>query len=260
MAVSPVHGRRRRPVLSRGTGSGPGSWDRPSELRVRRRRIAGQRPPAPPDLPQHRRVHDQVPERPDRGHVAGPEQPVGLDEDGHLAAVAAGPVWNPAEVHDPVNGPVDDLRGPLVAGQVQRGEGERVEVRAGWGLAQIRRQPLAKRRPLRAGAGVRAVPAEQLPGLPADRPERADGAGGGGLRRVAARSPPPHQPREVVRAARRRQCPYVLEPEVTRELVDAPGPGGVRGVREPHAGTSIYTVPYKWNVAPPAAPSTPRLI
>src|SRR5271170_3450376 len=157
----------------------PGSWDRSSELRMRRCRTAGQRLPAPPDLPQHRRVHDQVPERPDRGHVAGPEQPVWLDEDGHLAAVAAGPVWNPAEVHDPVNSPVDDLRGPLVAGQVQRGEGQGGDVRAGWGLAQIRRQPVAKRRPLRAGAGVRAVPAEQLPGLPADRPERTDGPEGG---------------------------------------------------------------------------------
>src|SRR6266571_4095955 len=210
-----------------------GIWNRPSELRVRRCRIAGERPPASPDLPQHRRVHDQVPERRDRGHVDGPEQPVWLDEDGHLAAVAAGPIWNPAEVHYPVNGPVDDLRRPLVAGQVQREKGEGSEVRAGWGLAQIRRQPVAKRRPLRTVAGVRAVPTEQLPGLPPDRPERAGNAGWASRR--VARGHQLHQPREAVWAARRRQCPHVLEPEVPGELVYAPGLGGVRGLREPHA-------------------------
>jgi len=73
------------------------------------------------------------------------KQPVGGDpvsvanENGHLAAVAAGPV--PPEVHGPVHGPVGDLRSPLLAGQVQRGEGERTEVRSGWGAAQVRWQP-----------------------------------------------------------------------------------------------------------------------
>src|SRR6266568_609032 len=119
-------------------------------------RVGIEPPPGPLGLSHQQRVHDQVPERPDHGHVAGPEQPVWLDEDGHLAAVAAGPGPDPAEVHDPVNGAVDDLRGPLVAGQVQREKGEGSEVRAGWGLAQIRRQPVAKRRPLRTVAGVRA--------------------------------------------------------------------------------------------------------
>jgi hypothetical protein len=50
---------------------------------------------------------------------------------GHLAPVAAGPVGDPADVHDRVNGPIDELRRPLVVEQVERGEGERVEVRAG---------------------------------------------------------------------------------------------------------------------------------
>ena len=63
-------------------------------------------------------------------------------------------------------------------------------------------------------------------------------ARGGALRRVA-RGDQLHQPREVVRAARRRQRPHVLEPEVAGELVDPPGPGGVRGVREPHSGSRI---------------------
>src|SRR5207245_10955581 len=57
-----------------------------------------------------------------------------------------------------------------------------------------------------------------------------------------------HQPREVVRTARRRQRPYVLELEVGRELVYPPRPGGVRGVRQPHASTSIHTVVYGWSL------------
>src|SRR5215218_7040166 len=85
----------------------------------------------------------------------------------------------------------------------------------------------------RRSAGVRAVPAKQLPDLPPDRPERA-GDAGGAVRRVA-RGDRLHQPREVVRAARPRQRPHILEPEVAGELVDPPGPGGVRGVCEPHS-------------------------
>lgn len=36
-----------------------------------------------------RRVDDEVPERPDGGHVGGPEQSVRLHEDGHLTTVGA---------------------------------------------------------------------------------------------------------------------------------------------------------------------------
>ena len=46
-----------------------------------------------------------------------------LHESGQLPAVAARIVRHPADVHDPVHGPVDDLRSPLVVGQVQRREG-----------------------------------------------------------------------------------------------------------------------------------------
>src|SRR5258708_3887264 len=88
--------------------------------------------------------------------------------------------------------------------------------------------------------GLRAVPTEQLPDLPPNRPERA-GHAGGALRWVT-RGDPLHQPREVIRATRRRQRPHVLQPEVAGELVDPPGPGGVRGVREPHSWTSIHSV------------------
>src|SRR5829696_7648913 len=140
-----------------------------------------------------------------------------------------------------MNRPVDDLRGKLVVEQVERGEGKGVEVRTGWGVAQIRRQPIAERRRPGAVAVVRAVPPKQLPDLPANGPERAGGAGGATLR-LLTRGELPHETREVVRAARRRQCPHVLEPEVVGELVDPPGPGGVRGVREPHSWTSIHTV------------------
>ena len=38
---------------------------------------------------------------------------------------------------------------------------------------------------------------------------------------------------EVVRATGRRQRPDVLQPEIAGELVDPPGPGGVRAVRKP---------------------------
>jgi hypothetical protein len=180
-----------------------------------------------------------VPERRDRGHVGGSKQTVSLYQDGHLAAVAAGRVWDPAHVHDAVHGPVGDLRGELVVEQVERGEGERVEVRAGWDVAQIRRQPVAERRHPGAEAGVRVVPTEQLPELPPDREERVDGPGGA-LRRVE-RGRQLHQPREVVRAAGRRQRPHVLEAEIAGELVDPPGPGGVRAVREPHLVDLIDT-------------------
>src|SRR5215204_100220 len=200
--------------------------------------IAGTRPPLPPDLSHQRRVDDHVPKRLDRGHVGGAEQPVRLEQDRHLPPVAARPVWDPAEVHDCVDGPVGHLSGELVFEQVERGE--RVEVRAGRGVAQVLRQPVAERRYPGAQAGVRAVPAEQLSDLPPERPESAGGARPASRR--IARADLPHQPREVVRAARRRQRPHVLQPEVAGDLVDAPGPGGVRGVREPHSWTSILGI------------------
>src|SRR6476659_5915412 len=64
--------------------------------------------PPPPDVPEHRRVHDQVPERLDRGEVALPEKAVGLHVDGHLSPVAAGSLPDPPHVRDPVDGPVGD--------------------------------------------------------------------------------------------------------------------------------------------------------
>src|SRR5215207_6938873 len=84
-------------------------------------------------------------------------------------------------------------------------------------------------------------PTQAAPRPSANGPERAGGAGGTTLRPLT-RGELPHETREVVRAARRRQRPHVLEPEVVGELVDPPGPGGVRGVREPHSWTSIHTV------------------
>src|SRR5262245_13722091 len=147
-------------------------------------------------------------------------------------------------MQDPVHGPVGDLRGKLVAEQVERREGEAAEVWAGRGVAQVLRQPVAERRHPRTQAGVRAVPAEQLPELPSDRPEHAGGAG------VVARrvfgEELPHQQGEVAGAARRRQRPHVLDPEVRRELVDPPWPRGVRGIWESHAfrSSSADSVPH----------------
>src|SRR5215472_19242692 len=203
----------------------------------------GCRPPVPPHLSQHRWIDDQVPERPDRGDVSGAEQSIWLHVDGHMGAEPASIVRDPANVHHPMHGPVGDLCCPLVLEQVHRGEGECGEVRTGWGVAQICRQPVAERRHPGAEAGVRAIPAEQLAELPADREERANGDGGA-LRRVARRNPL-YQQREVVRAADPRQLPDVLEPKVAGELVDPPGPESVRAVREPHWWTSIHTVAYK---------------
>ena len=57
----PVHGRRRSEHL----------------LGVRRCRLADALPQLPP-LSHQRGIHDQVPERPDRGHVGGPEHTVWL--------------------------------------------------------------------------------------------------------------------------------------------------------------------------------------
>ena len=159
---------------------------------------SGRRPPGPPDLAQHRRVHDQMPEGPDRGHVAGPEQSVRLDVDGQLAPVTTVSVGHPADVHDSVNGPIDDLRRPLVSDQVQRGERKRVELRAGGAIAQIHRQAAAKRRPLRPVSGARAVPTEQPADLPPGRPERAGGTRGA-ARRVA-RGDELHQPKKSSRS------------------------------------------------------------
>src|SRR5918995_668490 len=85
------------------------------------------------DLSHYRWPDDQVPERPDRGHVEGPEQAVWLHEDGPLAAVAADAVRDPADAADPVHGSVGDLQDPLVVGQIQRGE--RVGAWAGWSVA-----------------------------------------------------------------------------------------------------------------------------
>src|ERR671930_564949 len=201
-------------------------------LGTRRCRVACVASPDPADLANRRRVHDQVPERRDCCHVRVPQESVRLDQDRHLAAVAAGPVRHPAEVKDAVHGPVGDLGRKLVLEQVERGEGQRGEVRAGRARAQVRRQAVAERRHPGAEARARAVPAQQLSGRPPDRPQRA-GRAGRVLRRVA-RGDPLHQPREVVRPDGRRKRPHVLEPEVGGELVDTPRPGGVRGVRKPH--------------------------
>ena len=72
--------------------------------------------PLPLDLSQHRRPDDQVPERPDRGHVEGPGQAVCLHEDSPLAAVATDAARDPADEADPVHGSVGDLQGSLIVG------------------------------------------------------------------------------------------------------------------------------------------------
>ncbi len=83
------------------------------------------------DASDQRRVNDQVPKRCDPGHICLPAQTVRLHQNGHLAAISARVVGNPAEMQHPVHRPVDDLRRPLVVRQVDRDEGERVELGPG---------------------------------------------------------------------------------------------------------------------------------
>ena len=203
-------------------------------LRVRRCRISAARPPLPGCLTHHWRVDDQVPERPDRGHIGAPEQSVWFDQDGHLGTEAARSFRDPADVHHRMDSPIRYLRRELVVEEVQRCEGERSEVGAGGGIAQIGGQPVAERRDPGAEAGFGTFPTDQLPELPPEREERANRPRGA-LRRVG-RGDQLYEPREVVPAARSWQLPYVLEPEVARDLVDPPRPGGVRRVGEPECG------------------------
>jgi hypothetical protein len=92
-----------------------------------------------------------------------------------------------------------------------------VQLRARRGVAQIRRQPVAERRRPGAEARVRAIPTQQLPDLPADRPERAGGAGG--TLRPSPRRPPaaaeegPAPSRGSRPGPWRRQRPHVLDPQ-----------------------------------------------
>ena len=138
-----------------------------------------------------------------------------------------------------MHGLVGGLGGELVLEQVQRVEGKRLELRNG-GVAQICRQPVSERGHSRADAGVRPVPAQELPDLPPDREQRADGPGG------AARRVEPgdqlHRLGELVGAVRRRDRPHVLEPEITRDLVDSPRPFRVCGVWEPHRRLHPYGI------------------
>jgi hypothetical protein len=97
-------------------------------------------------------------------------------------AVAASPVRDGTQVHHPVHGLVSDLRRKLVVGQVKRGEGGRVEGRAGCALAEVRRQAVAERRLPGAEAGVgrpnRAAPRSSTgsPRARATREELCDGS------------------------------------------------------------------------------------
>src|SRR6266508_5158860 len=136
-----------------------------------------------------------------------------------------------------MHGPVGHLRRPLVLELVQRGERKRADLRARGHVTQIARQPIPERGHPGANAGVRAVPAEQCAYLPSGLPQNTDDEWGTVWK--AARDDLRHQPRELVRAAWRRQRPHILDLEVVGELVDAPGTQGMRGVRQSHSWISI---------------------
>ena len=96
------------------------------------------------------------------------EQPVRLDEDGHLRAVAAAAVRDPAEVQHAVHGPVGDLGGEFVVGQVERRERER---RRSPGRAGRRAD-----RPAAGRAGSARASRRPCPGRPSRRARRASTA------------------------------------------------------------------------------------
>lgn len=98
------------------------------------------------EIPHQRRVNEQAPERCNASHIEPSKQTVRLHQHGHLAAVAAGIVGDPAHVHHRVDGPVRQLGSPLIVSEIDRTEGECVELRSGRGIVQIGRN-----RPRRVG-------------------------------------------------------------------------------------------------------------
>ena len=173
------------------------------------------------EIPHQRRVNEQAPERCNASHIEPSKQTVRLHQHGHLAAVAAGIVGDPAHVHHRVDGPVRQLGSPLIVSEIDRTEGECVELRSGRGIAQIGRQPVAQGGYSRADAEVRAVPSEQLPELSTDREQRP-GDQGRVVRGIAGGCLP-HQPWEVVGPAPCGQRPHVIKVKLAGDFVDAPG-------------------------------------
>ena len=170
-----------------------------------------------------------------RGHVEGAETSVRLHQDGHLAAVAAGPVRDPADVHHRVHGLVGHLGGPLVV-PLDRREVNGDEPRSGpaRALAQVRRQPVAQRRHPAADAGVRACPSRAVLRASSAR-RKARG------RRAVSRPPRPcRRPSGAPASARSSGPPGVgsahrsSSREVAGDLVDPPGAGGVGGSGKSH--------------------------
>ena len=200
--------------------------------------------PRPFDVPHECRVHDHVAEWLDERHVALPEQTAGLDVDGHLALVVAFALIHPGEVQHRVHGPVRQLCGEFVFGAIEGRErrGAEVQVRR---VAQIVGQPVGERGlvrtryrqsscGIRRAVGRRRDPAEVEPtaeaiaGAPQDTRRQ---------RRRARKVEGHHdveQGGEVAGATVGRKGPDVLDREVRRDLVDAPGMSLVDRVRNPH--------------------------
>ena len=80
------------------------------------------------DAPDQRRINDHVPKRCNRGHICPPVQTVRLHQNGYLTAISARTVRNPPDVHYRVDCPVCQLCCPLGVREIDRGEGERLEL------------------------------------------------------------------------------------------------------------------------------------
>jgi hypothetical protein len=73
--------------------------------------------------------------------------------------------------------------------------------------------------------------------------------GAGGALRQTPQGDQRQQPREVVRATRRRQRPHVLQPKIGGDLVNLPSPGSVRGVRQPAQSWDLQLYPRQCRVS-----------
>ena len=137
-----------------------------------------------------------MPERPDRGHVDGPE-PARSASPGRPSGRGIRPSRPSTQpmCRTPCTVRIDNLRRPLVLEQVHRGE--RAAASKSGPAEPSRRSAGNRSRSVgpQLRAGVRAVPAEQLAELPADRPQRPAGAGG---------AVTPGRPRSICRTSRGR--------------------------------------------------------
>ncbi len=215
-------------------------------LRGRRRRLVRARagPPGTTDLAHHRRVHDQVPKRLDRGHVGAAERTVRL----HVAQPSArGSRRSPSGTQPMCMTPCM-VRLAISAAHSSSSrysemKGSASKAGPGGSVAEIGRAggPAGVEHS-RVEPGVGLVPAQPLAELQADVPQRAGGARASSVAGSAAASPSHQNERS------RLGPPGVGSAHTSSSRKSGTsswirqGLGGVRRVAEASYGTSIHTV------------------